>query len=29
MHRTLGTIDTAVKNFDRNPSRLIFGGSGK
>ena len=28
LHRTLGTIDTAVKNFDRNPSRLIFGGSG-
>jgi phospholipid/cholesterol/gamma-HCH transport system substrate-binding protein len=28
MHRTLGTIDTAVKNFDKNPSRLIFGGSG-
>jgi len=26
--RTLGTIDRAVKNFDRNPSRLIFGGSG-
>ncbi len=24
--RTLSTIDTAVKNFDRNPSRLIFGG---
>jgi phospholipid/cholesterol/gamma-HCH transport system substrate-binding protein len=24
--RTLLTIDTAVKNFDRNPSRLIFGG---
>jgi phospholipid/cholesterol/gamma-HCH transport system substrate-binding protein len=29
LHRTLGTIDTAVKNFDKNPSRLIFGGSGK
>jgi phospholipid/cholesterol/gamma-HCH transport system substrate-binding protein len=28
LHRTLGTIDTAVKNFDKNPSRLIFGGSG-
>ena len=28
MHRTLGTIDTAVKNFDKNPSRLLFGGSG-
>ena len=27
LHRTLGTIDTAVKNFDKNPSRLIFGGS--
>lgn len=26
--RTLGTIDRAVRNFDRNPSRLIFGGSG-
>ncbi|MBS0246983.1 MAG: MCE family protein [Proteobacteria bacterium] len=26
--RTLGTIDRAVKNLDRNPSRLIFGGSG-
>jgi len=25
--RTLGTIDRAVKNFDRNPSRLIWGGS--
>jgi len=24
--RTLVTIDTAVKNFDRNPQRLIFGG---
>ena len=28
LHRTLGTIDTAVKHFDANPSRLIFGGSG-
>ncbi len=26
--RTLSTIDRAVKNLDRNPSRLIFGGSG-
>jgi phospholipid/cholesterol/gamma-HCH transport system substrate-binding protein len=26
--RTLGEIDRAVKNLDRNPSRLIFGGSG-
>lgn len=26
--RTLSSIDRAVKNFDRNPSRLIFGGSG-
>jgi len=26
--RTLGTIDRAVRNLDRNPSRLIFGGSG-
>jgi phospholipid/cholesterol/gamma-HCH transport system substrate-binding protein len=24
--RTLVTIDTAVKNFDRNPQRVIFGG---
>ena len=24
--RTLNTIDTAVKNFDRNPTRVIFGG---
>jgi phospholipid/cholesterol/gamma-HCH transport system substrate-binding protein len=24
--RTLATIDQAVKNFDRNPQRLIFGG---
>ena len=24
--RTLVTIDTAVKNFDRNPTRVIFGG---
>ena len=24
--RTLATIDTAVKNFDRNPQRVIFGG---
>ena len=29
LHRTLGTIDTAVKNFDKNPSRLIFGGGNK
>ena len=26
--RTLGSIDRAVNNLDRNPSRLIFGGSG-
>jgi phospholipid/cholesterol/gamma-HCH transport system substrate-binding protein len=26
--RTLTDIDRAVKNFDRNPQRLIFGGSG-
>jgi phospholipid/cholesterol/gamma-HCH transport system substrate-binding protein len=26
--RTLSTIDRAVRNLDRNPSRLIFGGSG-
>jgi phospholipid/cholesterol/gamma-HCH transport system substrate-binding protein len=26
--RTLHTIDRAVQNFDRNPSRLIFGGRG-
>jgi phospholipid/cholesterol/gamma-HCH transport system substrate-binding protein len=26
--RTLGSIDQAVRNLDRNPSRLIFGGSG-
>ncbi|MBI1203576.1 MAG: MCE family protein [Rhodopseudomonas sp.] len=25
--RTLQSIDRAVRNFDRNPSRLIFGGS--
>jgi phospholipid/cholesterol/gamma-HCH transport system substrate-binding protein len=25
-HRTLGTIDRAVRNFDANPSRLIWGG---
>jgi phospholipid/cholesterol/gamma-HCH transport system substrate-binding protein len=25
-HRTLGTIDRAVKNLDANPSRLIWGG---
>jgi len=25
--RTLGTIDRAVRNFDRNPQRLLFGGS--
>jgi phospholipid/cholesterol/gamma-HCH transport system substrate-binding protein len=24
--RTLGTIDRAVRNFDRNPQRVIFGG---
>ncbi len=24
--RTMATIDTAVKNFDRNPQRVIFGG---
>jgi phospholipid/cholesterol/gamma-HCH transport system substrate-binding protein len=27
--RTLGTIDRAVKNIDRNPSRLLFGGGGE
>jgi phospholipid/cholesterol/gamma-HCH transport system substrate-binding protein len=27
-HRTLAEIERAVKNLDRNPSRLIFGGSG-
>jgi phospholipid/cholesterol/gamma-HCH transport system substrate-binding protein len=26
--RTLGEIDRTVKNLDRNPSRLLFGGSG-
>jgi phospholipid/cholesterol/gamma-HCH transport system substrate-binding protein len=26
--RTLSEINTAVRNFDRNPSRLIFGGQG-
>lgn len=26
--RTLSEIDRAVKNLDRNPSRLLFGGSG-
>jgi phospholipid/cholesterol/gamma-HCH transport system substrate-binding protein len=26
-HRTLATIDRAVNNIDRNPSRLLFGGS--
>ena len=26
--RTLSDIDRAVKNLDRNPSRLLFGGSG-
>ena len=26
--RTLATIDRTVRNLDRNPSRLIFGGSG-
>jgi len=26
--RTVGTVDRAVRNFDRNPSRIIFGGSG-
>jgi phospholipid/cholesterol/gamma-HCH transport system substrate-binding protein len=25
--RALSTFDTAVRNFDRNPSRVIFGGS--
>lgn len=25
--KTLGDIDKAVRNFDRNPSRIIFGGS--
>jgi len=25
--RTLATIDRAVRNFDRNPQRVIFGGS--
>ena len=25
--RTLSTIDKAAKNFDENPSRLIWGGS--
>jgi phospholipid/cholesterol/gamma-HCH transport system substrate-binding protein len=24
--RTLGTVDRAVRNFDENPSRIIFGG---
>lgn len=28
-HRTLQSIDRAVTNLDRNPSRLIFGGSGQ
>ncbi len=27
-HRTLSTIDRAVSNLDRNPSRIIFGGRG-
>lgn len=27
-HRTLSSIDRAVQNLDRNPSRLIWGGSG-
>lgn len=27
-HRTLATIDRAVSNLDRNPSRIIFGGRG-
>lgn len=26
--RTLGTIERAVNDFDRNPSRVLFGGSG-
>ena len=26
--RTLGDISRAVNNFDRNPSRVIFGGGG-
>jgi phospholipid/cholesterol/gamma-HCH transport system substrate-binding protein len=25
--RTLADVDRAVRNFDRNPQRLIFGGS--
>jgi phospholipid/cholesterol/gamma-HCH transport system substrate-binding protein len=25
--RTVGTVDRAVRNFDKNPSRIIFGGS--
>ena len=24
--RTLNTVDRAVRNFDENPSRIIFGG---
>jgi phospholipid/cholesterol/gamma-HCH transport system substrate-binding protein len=27
-HRTLSTIERAVSNLDRNPSRIIFGGKG-
>jgi phospholipid/cholesterol/gamma-HCH transport system substrate-binding protein len=27
-HRTMSTIDRAVKNLDQNPSRLLWGGSG-
>jgi phospholipid/cholesterol/gamma-HCH transport system substrate-binding protein len=28
LQRTLATIDRTVNNIDRNPSRLLFGGSG-
>ncbi|HVV80503.1 MAG TPA: MlaD family protein [Pseudolabrys sp.] len=28
LQRTLGTIDRTVNNIDKNPSRLLFGGSG-
>jgi hypothetical protein len=27
LQRTLGTIDRTVNNIDKNPSRLLFGGS--
>lgn len=27
-HRTLAAVERAVRNLDRNPSRVIFGGSG-